>query len=384
MHHTSHNLPARIRALGGLLLVVTSAVILAGCGDKSDDPLAKARREARRAPKSAEAQLALAKAYSEQGMHNDAFVSYRTAIELDPSNVAARIGLAKTDLELGNAEHAIKELGEVLKQQPDNADALDLLGRAYILRQDPAEAIKVLEKALAADPNHIDAGVDLVYAHVQARNKGKAVELASKQAARHAKSAQVRYTYGDVLLLAGRPKEAEKEFRAALSLDPNHAMAMVRLARVLLERQSNYEEVRKLGLKAAEIQPGDGLPAAMAAVALFKLGDIPEAISEMDAVCRANPFNPATWTMFAEMLEASGHKEEANLARMEALKNAPHLALTEAQREALKRQAAKAMKNGRAPYVQVDPRSILGEESDVLKRNEETNQAALEAAKRKR
>jgi tetratricopeptide (TPR) repeat protein len=383
MHHTSQNLPARIRALGGLL-VVALAVAVAGCGDKSDDPLAKARREARRAPKSAEAQVALAKVYSDNDMHNDAFVSYRKAIELDPSNVEARLGLAEVDLELGNAEHAIKELKDVLRQHPDNADALDLLGRAHILRQEPGEAIKALEKALAADPNHVDAGVDLVYAHIQARNRATAVEIASKQSARHPKSAQTRYTYGDVLLLSGRNDEAEKQFRAALKLDPNHAMAMVRLARVLLERRGNYEEVRKLGLKAAELQPGDGLPAAMAAVALFKLGDVPEAISEMDAVCRSNPFNPVTWAMFADLLAASGHTEESKLARMEALKNAPRLPLTEAQREALKRQTEEARKNASAPFLQVDPRSVLGEDAEILERNLETNQAAVDAAKRKR
>lgn len=383
MHHTSHNLPTRILAIGGLLAAVL-AVIVAGCGDKSDDPLAKAQRDARRAPKSADAQVALARAYADKDMHNDAFVSYRKAIELDPTNVDARLGLAKTDLELGNAERAIKELNALLKQHPDNPDALDVLGRAYILRQEPGKAIKALEKALVLDPNHIDAEVDLVYAHIQADNKVTAIELAEKLATRHAKSAQARYTYGDVLLLTGRNKEAAKQFRAALKLDPNHAMAMVRLARALLEQQGNYEEVRKLALRAAELEPGDGLPAAMAAVALFKLGDIPESLSEMDAVCRSNPFNPATWAMFADMLAASGHTEESKLARMEALKNAPHLALTDAQRKALQRQTEEARRNAGAPYVPVDPKSILGENAEVLERNKETNQAAMEAAKRKR
>lgn len=387
MHHISHTATTPARNWGGLLILAILVAAMAGCGEKDDDPLAKAQREAARNPKSAEAQVALARVHAENDRLNDAFVAYRRAADLEPSNADAYLGLASVDLRLSNAEHAIKVLKEFLAKQPDNAMALDLLGRAYILRKEPEQAISAFRKALKADPKLLDASVDLVYALIQSGDLEAARDAGADAVSRHPQSAQAHYTYGDVLSISGRRGDAEKQFRAALKYDPKHAGAMTRLARVMLEEQRDYEEVRKLALAAAKIRPGDGLPGAMAAVALYKLGDTNEALSEMDIICRSNPYNPVTWALFSDLLASAGYQEEARLARAEAVKVSPRAPLTQAQRKAIGRKAlehAKANPGSKEPYVPVDPRDILGDDPEAARREAAANEVATEGINRTR
>lgn len=334
------------------LLALTLSGILGGCGAEKT-ALDKARKAAERSPKSEEAQVAYGKALVEADQFNDAYAAFRRANELDPKDVETLCELAKVSLQLGDSDRAAKFVNQALALDPGDAASLDILGRIYILTERPKDAIKTLEKAVAADPKLADARIDLIYAQLQAGDAKGAAQTAKAGVEVLPNDAKLHYAYGDVLMLVKKSKEAEAQFRRALKLDPKHNTAMMRIATILIQQKRGYDEARKLAQKAAEIDDGDGRPAATAAWALLKMGQQADALNELYIVSRAHPYNHHILMMFADALHQAGDEKNARLVMNEALKVAPRVPLSPAQKAKLQETMKAGKKGGKVDMGQV-------------------------------
>lgn len=113
-----------------------------------------------------------------------------------------------------------EEAAALARQRPADARLAQLAGRHALIRRDYKQAREWLEKAIAADPNNGALHNEAAYVEFYAGD----VEAALRRTAEYERldpgSANPLDSRGEVLLLAGRFKEAEDAFVAAYGRDP--------------------------------------------------------------------------------------------------------------------------------------------------------------------
>jgi tetratricopeptide (TPR) repeat protein len=171
----------------------------------------------------------LGAALASQGRPDAAIAAYREAIRLQPGNARAHYNLGNALRETGRRDEALAELREAVRLDPDHASSHGSLGHSLLEKRRLDEAIAELREAVRLEP-------DLTPAHRKLRDalrdKGRAkrTEEASKAAlkqlaAEFPKRPEYREALAEIhsyrglrLKAAGRPKEAEPEYCAAISL----------------------------------------------------------------------------------------------------------------------------------------------------------------------
>ncbi len=174
--------------------------------------------------------------------------------------MAALATSALASLKAGNDDEAIRQFNEIVAKIPTCADCYYNLGVAYGKKQQYAEAeasfLKVTE--LRPDSGEAFAGLANVY------NAQKKYDLAAAAGAKAQSmagsgggSAEATYNNGVILFNSQKFAEAKAQFEAAVKIDPNMAMAQY-----------------QLGMTA------------------LNLGDIPLAVSSLEAYMRIDPTGP--------------------------------------------------------------------------------------------
>src|SRR3984893_5064277 len=92
-------------------------------------------------------------------------------------------------------------------------------------------------------------------------------------------SARAHYNYGAVLQPLGRFDEAEKEYQAALRIDPGYTKAVVNMATILMSK-SKLDEAKKYYDRAIQLDPSSGEVHSGYAYLLERLGRAAEARSD--------------------------------------------------------------------------------------------------------
>lgn len=235
-------------------------------------------------PDAAEAHYGLARVQTVQGDHAAAADNYRKACELFPAYGAAHYGLATTFRKLGRVpeaqeqadlyernKHIVPPIDDPLRDQLRGLDmsAADHLERGTLLEQVGRieDAIAETEKALRLDPSLVKAHLNLLilYARTgkpeEAEKHYKAVVTVSPS-----QFPEAYYNYGVLLLNGGKFEEAERAFRKTLALSPSNDAAHDNLG-YSLECQGKLSEAAAEYRKAIEINPSSRQ-------AHFKLGRI--------------------------------------------------------------------------------------------------------------
>jgi tetratricopeptide (TPR) repeat protein len=287
-------------------------------------------------------------------------VAYKRALELAPNNATAAFKLAQTDLFLADADHGIAMAQQALKLDPNNKEARLVLARHYLSKRDGETATAEILRILDADPRYTEARLYLVTARLLARDEKGALEAARQAATLDPGNAKARATYAAMLEHFKQTDQAVNEYRAAVKLDNNDATSMLQLATILARQEKNLDEARTLAKRAAELAPGDGFPAALAAWILYRQGKATEALREMDVAARANPYNHRILLLYARMLKEQNFPDQADAVMRHALAVAPRIPLTPEQRKQIE-EAAEKSKTGTAGGAAgaVDPSKII-------------------------
>jgi tetratricopeptide (TPR) repeat protein len=154
------------------------------------------------------ARLALqAEAQEGLGRHTEARASVEQALELDPHHVPSLIFQATLLLTTGDPAMAARVLERALELQPHSATARFKLSQAYRQLGEPeraAEQSRLMEESRKLEREFVDR---------------------HHEAASDVTNAELRFRLGQLARQLGKPELARMWFRAAVSLDPNHASA---------------------------------------------------------------------------------------------------------------------------------------------------------------
>jgi tetratricopeptide (TPR) repeat protein len=213
-----------------------------------------AKRIAAADPKTAEARLDFAQGAVKIGT----FFALEHEWALAKQNFDKAIDLQPT---LAEAHFA---LGDMLYHQRQLPDAAAAFSKAVALRPDYAEAYEGLGKALDEQDNAKDAVV--------------AYRAAVKLYTDKDRAARIQVNLGNCLARHHQIKEAEKEFRLAVELQPKLADAHCGLGRALLDQNKTKEAVPSFRA-AIDIKPDYALAYEFLGMALDSQGETEDAVA---------------------------------------------------------------------------------------------------------
>ena len=226
----------------------------------------EAQREAEAAlelnPESVTARVALGQALLARGDVDEANKVAAQAVALDPDMPQARYLLGIADASRRDYRHAVRELRHAVELAPNDLLARSALARTYTAMGQQAQAVLVLRSAPEPQAHGSLAALGQAfyeqgryedsaarYRDAIRRNDGSALYqaelartlIASNRIASAIEAARAAVTlapnigqYHSILGLAYQygqmPAQAEREFREALLLDPNNALALAQLA----------------------------------------------------------------------------------------------------------------------------------------------------------
>lgn len=228
---TWHRLALALRALG-----------------RAEDALAGFRRVAELRPESGEAHNNAGAQLLAMGKSAEAEPCLLRALQLAPDFTEAHSNLGKALRDLHRPAEAETCFRRVLELQPQSVEALDNLGIALSDQNRFAEAIDCFERAERMDPENADTHCNLGHALLLQDRFPEALHHLHHALRLKPGFLDARNNLGGVLLAdalmradeAGLDK-AERCFRQALEIDPNHAEIHVNLALLQLLR-GRYEE----------------------------------------------------------------------------------------------------------------------------------------------
>jgi len=300
----------------------------------------------------------LGAALAAAGRYQEAITEYQRALELQPLP-QIRLNLALAYYKADKLDLAVDSLKKVQQEMPDDLRPVMLLADCY-LRQgrnkeviallDPLQSShgddmgliymlgtalvrdgqvargqviidKILKNGDSAEARLLLGTTELQVHQPQAAlaDLQKAIELDPKLPSAHS-------LYGRALMEAANPDEAQKAFRAELSMNPNDFDSNLYLG-VFLKGEQRYDEARPYLQHALEVRPGD--PGARYQVAALHLaeGDFSQAQRELEAIVKASPDFLEAHVSLATLdyrlkRKEDGDRERAIVAKLTAEKQA--------------------------------------------------------------
>jgi len=294
---------------------------------------------------------------------NQLFAGYQWKEALDllnraakkhPEHVELRLRQAHLLIRLGGSSEAQRVLRWLLDVHPGDPEILQLLGQARLALGDHAEAARFFKEALSRKPEDAALLHDLSLALLLQGRKEEALQSAAQAVSQGRPGAEARRLYALLLTLNGCHEESDKQMKAALVEEPGNAKLLFELSEAKRQQGKYGESLEYLDM-ALESDPenplyysalgrlyqhfkqektakeyqatADRLLAAFdtysRALTAAGHGDVPKALSMMDAATRANP-EFVTGKIFLADLESSvGHRDRALALYRDAMHQDP-------------------------------------------------------------
>jgi Flp pilus assembly protein TadD len=209
------------------------ALCVASCGPSKKDPSQK--ELATREWNSARANVlgSLATDQYKSGNLDKARETVREALKLMPDSAPLHILSAKIAIESGQVELAEQELRTARERAPNEAEAYYLSGVVYQRWQKPQTAYEFYKQASARSPAELPYLLAQAEMLVAMDRMPEAMELLQTKVTYFEHSGAIRDAVGQMLMQAGRPKDAAAMFREASILSENDLTVRERLALAL-------------------------------------------------------------------------------------------------------------------------------------------------------
>ena len=214
---------------------------------------------------------------------------YKEVPSSDPAYHAAELGRAAALRRLGNEDEAIAVLEQLTRTHGDLAVVHSTLGDMLRAQDEYTAAIDAYDRALAATTEGLRTRWLLFY------SRGIAYER-----------------MGD--LAAG-----EKDFRAALEINPEQPQVLNYLGYSLVEQQRNLDEALDMIERAVEASPDSGYIVDSLGWVLYRLGRYDEAVDQMERAVELVPIDPVVNDHLGDVYWAVGREREAEFQWRRAL-----------------------------------------------------------------
>jgi len=227
------------------------------------------------------ANLMVASALGDLQQYDLATKAYQSILPTDPAYFEAEIGRSDALLDKGDPDGAINVLRALAKTQSDNPSVYSALGDMYRSESRFEEAAEAYDKAIAllGEP----AGFQWV----------------------------VYYSRGISLERAGRWADAERDFRFALELRPDHPAVLNYLGYSYVEKGENLDEALAMIQTAVAARPNDGYITDSLGWVYYRLGRYQEAVEAMEIAVGLTPLDPIINDHLGDVYWAVGRQREA-------------------------------------------------------------------------
>ena len=247
----------------------------------------------------------------------------RLAQYLDHKHVDSILMTADLLVELGQYDLAIKEHERISKSEPQFFASE--LGRAEALRSSDKEmaAIEVLVELTRQYPNSAN-GFSILGNHY------RRLEAYDKAEVSYGEAIKLYETKGEagwfLYYVRGITRErldtwdlAEKDFRKALSLNPNQPQVLNYLGYSLIEKNSNLDEALDMIERAVKESPDSGYIVDSLGWGYYKLGLYEKAVPNLERAAELMPVDPIVNDHLGDVYWMVGRKTEAEFQWRRAL-----------------------------------------------------------------
>jgi tetratricopeptide (TPR) repeat protein len=217
---------------------------------------------------------------SETGHFDEADAHYNKALEIRPNDHIAYYNLGLEAAIQGELNEAAQYFTKTLELAPGFGMAYYQLGNVMARNGNANEAIDDYTKAIEATPNLALAHFNLACALARKGEVDNAIHEFTETEQLHPGLAAAPLNLGNLLVGQGKLPEAIEQFHNALDIDPNSVDALASLGNALIS-QNQPDEAVFYYKRALEIDPKKRVLHNNLAVALARLGRMPEAQAEM-------------------------------------------------------------------------------------------------------
>jgi tetratricopeptide (TPR) repeat protein len=197
----------------------------------------------------------MANAYRNMGRDEEALVGYRRFLQLDPNNAQVRYEMAQILIDRGEFDEASSALRRALELEPKMAAAQNALGVIAFRRGDVALAQQEIQKALQQKPDVRLAHFNLALIAEERRDWATAIAEYEKELTDHPYSFKAAFNLGKLYEQLGEREKQEQAYRRAIEANASFAEGYFYLAKLYLDRGTNFGEAVSLARKGLEINP---------------------------------------------------------------------------------------------------------------------------------
>ncbi|HKF53629.1 MAG TPA: tetratricopeptide repeat protein [Candidatus Acidoferrales bacterium] len=235
--------------------------------------------------------LVKAKAETDANNYADAQTDYEKYLAQRPSDAAAHFDLGYVFTAQKEKDKAIAEYRKAVQLDPKMMDAQLNLGLS-LLSDDPKDAIEPLQNVIMLNDSFERGHFLLGVAEERAGNAADADKEFSAAIKLDPNDTDAHEALGRIYLAAGKAADAEDEFRQVLRLKPNDQkddqQAELGLAESLLRQKKNAAAADAL-TTYLNADPNDGKARFMQASVLADLGKNDEALAALDRAAKDAP-----------------------------------------------------------------------------------------------
>lgn len=248
----------------------------------------------------------------------------RRAVEHGGAGIARDVLIRATAMKDG-AEAAWRLAESWAGQTKPPPRAHSLAGRAALAAGEMDAAETHLKAALETDGEDPEILASLAELHLLAGRRVEARRLATRAAAQQPMDAALQCLLAGLLQAEGELKEAEAAWERALSLRPDHPLAALNLAQLLLAERRDLRRAKTLSDAALSGYPDEPEPLDLRGRVLLADGDAEGAARYLGMAVEAGG-GPATKARHALALAEAGQAEVARkLAETILLESGPEL-----------------------------------------------------------
>jgi tetratricopeptide (TPR) repeat protein len=263
----------------------------------------------------AEAYIALAAALRAQGSTDFALVLAQLSVRLRPGFAPALVLTADALDDQGHDEQALAMLGRIAADDP-LAPVIGLRRAVLLDKLDRTEeAVAQLRQLAETYPSMPQASARLGDM-LRRRNRFAEAATAYDEALARSGAAGARdwsllYSRGIARERSGDWARAEADFLRALELAPEQPYVLNYLGYTWAEQGKNLDRAKAMLLRATELRPQDGNIADSLGWVLFRLGDLPGAVTWLEKAVELESRNSVVNDHLGDAYWAIGRQREA-------------------------------------------------------------------------
>lgn len=250
----------------------------------------------------------LARAYYTAGNMGEFEQAINNALLTDPTHFPSKVAKLGYLIKQKKLDEAASLLNELKKTHPLSIELLRSEADIALLQERPEDAVSGYKKLMELKPSSDVLG-SLVTAYILSGDKNESIKVMESWLLNHPDDLGVRYSLANMYVQTDRSDDAFDAYSFLVEKNPNHVMAIARLA--LLVRHTDSERALDYAKKAYELAPDSAPVQALLASIMLDRADNKPALKLLEKAVENDPENLHIQYQFARALARNGDGEKA-------------------------------------------------------------------------